>query len=91
MTPPTPIEPPITTLELAQHLRRMMDLANETPHGLSTRLGCHQSTIDAWLYGRHLEMAARLLGAFEALGCTIKIVPMTKRQNTPCVLRKTRR
>jgi hypothetical protein len=91
MTPPTPPEPTITTRELAQHLRRMMDLANETPRGLSARLGCHQSTIDAWLYGRHLEMAARLLGAFEALGCTIVIRPPTKCRNHPCNFRKTNR
>jgi transcriptional regulator with XRE-family HTH domain len=67
----------------------MMELAGETPHGLAARLGVSVATIDAWLYGRHLEKVATILGAFEALGCVVKILPMTKRPDTPCVLRKT--
>jgi hypothetical protein len=91
MTPPTPIEPPISALELAQHLRRMMELANQTPASLSVRLGFHQTTINAWLMGRHLEKCATILGAFEALGCVIVIRPPTKRRDTPCVEAKTHR
>ena len=91
MTPPIPIEPPISTREIAQHLRRMMDLANVSPSALSDRLGFHQTTIDAWLLGRHLEKCATILGAFEALGCVIVIRPPTKRRETPCVKAKTHR
>ena len=73
MTTPTPIEDPISSREIAQHLRRMMDLAGSSPELLAAHLGCSRQTIDAWLYGRHLEKVATVLGAFEALGCRIVI------------------
>jgi len=75
MTNPLDLDDPISSREIAQHLRRMMDLAGSSPEHLSARLGVSRTTVDAWLYGRHLEKVATILGAFEALGCTIKIVP----------------
>lgn len=70
-----PIDDPISTREIAQHLRRMMDLAGSNPDHLAARLGVRRATIDAWLYGRNLDKVATILGAFEALGCTVKILP----------------
>lgn len=69
------IDDPITTREISQHLRRMMDLAGTTPASLAARIGVHHTTVDAWLYGRNLDKVACILGAFEALGCTVKIIP----------------
>lgn len=70
-----PFDDPISTREIAQHLRRMMDAAKSNPHALAKRVGVSVATIDAWLHGRNLEKIACVLGAFEALGCTVKILP----------------
>ena len=70
-----PFDDPITSRELAQHLRRMMALQGATPLSLSRLLGVDQGTVNAWCHGRNLRKVVGILAAFEALGCTIKIVP----------------
>ena len=70
-----PFDDPISTREIAQHLRRMIDAADSTPEHLAARIGVSRATVAAWLYGRNLDKVACVLAAFEALGCVIKILP----------------
>ena len=86
MPPPTPIDDPISTRELAQHLRRMMDLAKSNPTALSARIGVSVRTVDAWLEGRNMEHVAFVLAAFESLGCTVKILPPRSGPRIPRLL-----
>ena len=69
------IDDPISTREIAQHLRRMMDLAGVGSPELAARIGVQTCTIEAWLYGRNLDKTACVLAAFESLGCVVKILP----------------
>lgn len=82
MTDPIPFDDPITSRELAQHLRRMIDRANTTPVRLAARIGVSCSTVDKWLSGRNLEKTACILAAFEALGCRVVIAPPRETKRT---------
>jgi len=70
-----PFDDPISPREIGQHLRHMLEITNTTREQLAARTGHSERTIDGWCEGRRLEKVACVLAAFEALGCTVKILP----------------
>jgi len=74
-----PFDDPISPREIGQHLRHMLDVTNTTRDELAARTHYSARTIEAWCEGRRLEKVACVLAAFEALGCTVKILPPQRR------------
>ena len=65
----------ITAAEIAQHLRRMRRLAGMTQGGVAQRLGIEPDSYRMWEFGRGLAGIVKILAAFEAMGCSVKILP----------------
>jgi len=75
-----PFDDPISPAEIGEHLRRMMELTGTSTPALAARCNVSPAAIDRWRDGSRLEKVAMILAVFEAMGCTVKILPPTTRR-----------
>jgi len=70
-----PFDDPISPHEIGEHLCRMMEATGITSVALAARCNVSPAAIERWRAGQRLEKVATILAAFEAMGCTVKILP----------------
>lgn len=70
-----PFDDPISPNEIADHLRRMMELTGTNVIDLAHMNGLTPQAVDNWLRARNLTKVACVLAVFESMGCVVKIIP----------------